>query len=79
MLGACFRKIYFIYTSLVSKCFKKFQVPPSVLSEKLAKRTFIYGLSFDWIEKALDVLIGKNMYFTFKIFSKIIILLLLNM
>ena len=36
------------------------QVPPSLLSEKLAKRTFIYSLSFDWIQKSLDVLIGKN-------------------
>ncbi|KAF9812042.1 hypothetical protein SFRURICE_021399 [Spodoptera frugiperda] len=50
--GYCKNRLYYIASRL--------KVPPSVLSEKLAKRTFIYGLSFDWIEKALDVLIEMN-------------------
>ncbi|XP_022820662.1 transcription termination factor, mitochondrial isoform X1 [Spodoptera litura] len=50
--GFCKNRLYYIASRL--------KVPPSVLSEKLAKRTFIYSLSFDWIEKALDVLIEMN-------------------
>lgn len=30
-----------------------------MLSEKIAKRTFVYSLSFEWIKRALDVLLGE--------------------
>ncbi|KAJ0181752.1 hypothetical protein K1T71_002474 [Dendrolimus kikuchii] len=47
--GFCSNRLYYISDRI--KC------PPSILSEKLAKRTFVYGLSFVWIEKSLDVLL----------------------
>ncbi|CAD0196252.1 unnamed protein product [Chrysodeixis includens] len=47
--GHCKNRLYYIASRI--------QVPPSVLSEKLAKRTFIYSLTFDWLEKSLDVLL----------------------
>ncbi|KAJ8726257.1 hypothetical protein PYW07_000955 [Mythimna separata] len=50
--GFCKNRLYYIASRL--------KVPPSILSEKLAKRTFIYSLSFDWIQKALDVLIDMD-------------------
>lgn len=50
--GFCQNRLYYISSRL--------KVPPSMLREKLVKRTFIYSLSFDWIEKALDVLLEMN-------------------
>uniref|UniRef100_A0A2A4JB43 Transcription termination factor, mitochondrial n=1 Tax=Heliothis virescens TaxID=7102 RepID=A0A2A4JB43_HELVI len=50
--GFCKNRLYYISSRL--------KVPPSIVTEKLAKRTFIYSLSFDWIEKALDVLLEMN-------------------
>lgn len=35
-----------------------FQCQPSELSERLSKRTFIYSLSFEWLQNSLKVLLG---------------------
>ncbi|XP_026737792.1 transcription termination factor, mitochondrial [Trichoplusia ni] len=50
--GYCKNRLYYIASRI--------QVPPSVLSEKIAKRTFIYSLTFDWLEKSLDVLLDMG-------------------
>ncbi|CAK1549798.1 unnamed protein product [Leptosia nina] len=50
--GYCTNRLYYIASQI--KC------PPSMLSERLAKRTFVYDLSFDWLEKSLKVLLDKG-------------------
>ncbi|CAH2988619.1 unnamed protein product [Chilo suppressalis] len=47
--GYCKNRLYYVSSKL--KC------PPSLLSKYVAKRTFIYSLSFDWLEKSLNVLL----------------------
>ncbi|XP_028177468.1 transcription termination factor, mitochondrial [Ostrinia furnacalis] len=47
--GHCKNRLYYISNKL--KC------PPSVLSKHVAQRTFIYSLSFDWLQKSLNVLL----------------------
>lgn len=46
-----------IYQNRLYYISSRLKVPPAILSEKIAKRHFIYDLSFEWIEKALDVLL----------------------
>lgn len=36
------------------------QCPPSTLSKHIVRRTFLYKLSFDWLESSLNVLLGKR-------------------
>ncbi|XP_022128069.2 transcription termination factor, mitochondrial isoform X2 [Pieris rapae] len=50
--GCCNNRLYYIASHL--KC------PPGMLSDRLAKRCFIYSLSFDWLEKSLKVLLDKG-------------------
>ncbi|XP_047515377.1 transcription termination factor, mitochondrial isoform X1 [Pieris napi] len=50
--GHCNNRLYYIASHL--KC------PPGMLSDRLAKRCFIYSLSFDWLEKSLKVLLDKG-------------------
>ncbi|XP_075992139.1 mitochondrial transcription termination factor [Anticarsia gemmatalis] len=47
--GFCKNRLYYIASRI--------KVPPSELREKLPKRTFVYSLSFEWIERALDTLL----------------------
>lgn len=47
--GFCENRLYYISSRI--KC------RPSELSERLAKRTFIYSLSFEWLENSLNVLL----------------------
>ncbi|VVD05833.1 transcription termination factor, mitochondrial [Leptidea sinapis] len=47
--GLCENRLYYIASRL--------NCPPSMLSERVARRTFIYSLSFDWIENSLNVLL----------------------
>ncbi|KAJ2953536.1 hypothetical protein O0L34_g1138 [Tuta absoluta] len=50
--GYCKNRLYYIAGHI--KC------TPSVLSARLAQRTFIYSLSFDWLESSLNVLLEMN-------------------
>ncbi|XP_050361977.1 transcription termination factor, mitochondrial [Nymphalis io] len=50
--GFCKNRLYYIAHRI--KC------PPSNLSELIIKRTFIYKLSFDWLESSLNVLLVMN-------------------
>ncbi|XP_026487466.2 transcription termination factor, mitochondrial [Vanessa tameamea] len=50
--GFCKNRLYYIAQRI--KC------PPSNLSEQIIKRTFIYKLSFDWLESSLNVLLAMN-------------------
>ncbi|CAB3231176.1 unnamed protein product [Arctia plantaginis] len=47
--GFCINRLYYISSRI--------KVPSEVLSEKLVKRSFVYSLSFEWIKRALDVLL----------------------
>ncbi|CAG9784517.1 unnamed protein product [Diatraea saccharalis] len=47
--GYCKNRLYYVSSKL--KC------PPSLLSKYVAERTFLYSLSFDWLEKSLNVLL----------------------
>ncbi|XP_037297827.1 transcription termination factor, mitochondrial isoform X2 [Manduca sexta] len=50
--GYCENRLYYIASRI--KC------PPNVLSEQLAKRIFVYSLTFDWLKRSLDVLLEMN-------------------
>lgn len=39
-----------------------FQCPPATVSEQLARRTFVYDLSFDWLVNSLNTLLGKKRF-----------------
>ncbi|XP_063376117.1 transcription termination factor, mitochondrial isoform X1 [Cydia fagiglandana] len=47
--GFCNNRLYYIANKI--KC------SPSELSERLAKRTFVYSLSFEWLENSLETLL----------------------
>ncbi|CAH2066508.1 unnamed protein product, partial [Iphiclides podalirius] len=51
-MGFCKNRLYYMSSRL--KC------PSNVLSNSLAKRTFIYNLSFDWLESSLNVLLDMG-------------------
>ncbi|XP_038220717.1 transcription termination factor, mitochondrial [Zerene cesonia] len=50
--GYCRNRLYYISSQI--KC------PPSLLSERIAKRSFIYTLSFEWIQSSLKVLLDMG-------------------
>ncbi|CAK1603306.1 unnamed protein product [Parnassius mnemosyne] len=47
--GYCKNRLYYISSRL--------NCPPKQLAEMLAKRTFLYNLSFEWLENSLNVLL----------------------
>ncbi|XP_045764627.1 transcription termination factor, mitochondrial isoform X1 [Maniola jurtina] len=50
--GYCKNRLYYIADHI--KC------PPLVLSQQIVRRTFIYNLSFDWLESSLQVLLDMG-------------------
>ncbi|XP_072936436.1 transcription termination factor, mitochondrial [Epargyreus clarus] len=48
-LGNCENRLYYLS--------KRLKCSPSILSKSVAKRTFIYNLSFDWLERSLNTLL----------------------
>ncbi|CAG4968193.1 unnamed protein product [Colias eurytheme] len=50
--GYCRNRLYYISSQI--KC------PPAMLSERIAKRSFIYTLSFEWIQSSLKVLLDMG-------------------
>ncbi|CAH2231404.1 jg27710 [Pararge aegeria aegeria] len=50
--GYCKNRLYYIADRI--KC------PPSVLSQCIARRTFIYNLPFNWLESSLNVLLDMG-------------------
>ncbi|XP_068620888.1 transcription termination factor, mitochondrial isoform X1 [Battus philenor] len=51
-MGFCKNRLYYISSRL--KC------PPEAIRETIAKRTFVYNMSFDWLESSLNVLLGMG-------------------
>ncbi|XP_013200678.1 transcription termination factor, mitochondrial [Amyelois transitella] len=50
--GFCINRLYYLA--------EKVKCPSWILSEKLAQRTFIYGLSFNWLSSSLEVLLENG-------------------
>ncbi|XP_023954721.2 transcription termination factor, mitochondrial [Bicyclus anynana] len=50
--GYCKNRLYYIA--------EKIKCPPNVLSQHIAKRTFVYNLTFDWLESSLNALLDMG-------------------